>query len=152
MAADARDSLFVNVTRTTGPLLRTDLTRFAWQRNVDFSVSLYLDTRGATVGAADMIFTWPFTPGPPGLLRLNSVQAGTTGNPVITSDAATGTTRISIASATGMNGLILLGRFDFTPVADGTSQLVLRFNELLDLQQQSLLGNASALQYPVVVR
>jgi len=152
LAADARDSLFVNVTRTTGPLLRADVTRFTWQRNVDFSVSLYLDTRGATVGAADMIFTWPSTLGTPGLLRLNNVVAGTTGNPVITSDAGSGTTRISIASATGMNGLILLGRFDFTPQFLGTSQLVLRFNEILGPQQQSLLPNASALQYPVVVR
>ncbi len=148
----ARDSLFVNVTRTTGPLLRADVTRVSYARNVDFSVTLYLDTRGATVGAADMVFTWPSNLGTPSLLRLNATQPGVTGNPAITSDPGSGTTRISIASATGMTGLILLGRFDFTPLNFGTSQLVLRFNDLLDPTQQSLLGNASALQYPVVIR
>lgn len=148
----ARDSLFVNVTRTTGPLLRADVSRFVYSRAVDFSVTLYLDTRGATVGAADLVFNWPSNLGTPPLLRLNGSVPGASGGPVITSDAGSGTTRISIASATGLTGVILLGRFDFTPVNTGTSQLILRFNEILDPLQQSLLGNASALQYPVVIR
>jgi hypothetical protein len=148
----ARDSLFVNVTRTTGPLLRADVTRFVYARAVDFSVTLYLDTRGATVGAADVVFTWPTNLGTPALLRLNGSVPGASGSPVITSDAGSGTTRISIASATGLTGVILLGRFDFTPLNAGASQLILRFNEILDPLQQSLLANASALQYPVVIR
>lgn len=148
----ARDSLFVNVTRTTGPLLRADVSRFVYARAVDFSVTLYLDTRGATVGAADLIFNWPSNLGTPALLRLNGSVPGVNGSPVITSDAGSGTTRISIASATGLTGVILLGRFDFTPVNAGSSQLILRFNEILDPLQQSVLGNASALQYPVVIR
>lgn len=151
-SSGARDSLFVNVTRTTGPLLRADVSRFVYARAVDFSVTLYLDTRGATVGAADLVFNWPSNLGTPSLLRLNGSIPGASGSPVITSDAGSGTTRISIASATGLTGVILLGRFDFTPVNAGTSQLVLRFNEILDPLQQSLLGNASALQYPVVIR
>ncbi len=148
----ARDSLFLNVTRTTGPLLRTDATRVTYERNSAFSINVYLDTRGATIGAADAIFTWPTNLGTPGLIRLNNTTAGPVGSPVITSDAASGTSRISIASASGLNGVILLGRFDFTALAPGTSQLVLRLADILDLQQQSLLGISSALQYPVVVR
>ena len=71
---------------------------------------------------------------------------------MIVSDLASGTTRISIASAAGLTGLINLGRFDFTPQVVGSSQFVLRFTELIALDQASLLENANALQYPVIVR
>ncbi len=148
----ALDSVFVNVTRTTGPVLRADITRFDYTRNTPFSVTLSLDTRGATVGAAQLVFAWPTELATPSMLRLTGTVAGTVGSPVIVTDVNSGTTRISIASATGMTGVITLGRFDFTPTQLGTSQFVLRHVELLDLNQQSLLGNASALQYPVVIK
>jgi hypothetical protein len=148
----ALDSVFVNVTRTTGPVLRADITRFDYTRLTPFSVTLSLDTRGATVGAAQLVFTWPTELGTPALLRLNTTVPGTVGAPVIVTDNSAGITRISIASATGMTGVITLGRFDFIPTLAGSSQFVLRQVELLDLAQQSLLGNASALQYPVVIK
>lgn len=148
----AIDSLYVNVTRATGPLLRADITRFAYVRGNDFSVSLFLDTRGVTIGAATVVFNWPTVSGTPGLIRFNTSVAGPVGNPVFTSDAGSGTTRISIASASGMTGVIFLGRVDFTAVTAGTSLLALRFSDLIDLSQQSLLGSAHALQYPMVVR
>jgi hypothetical protein len=148
----ALDSIFVNVTRTTGPLLRADVVSIDYPRNVNFSVALSLDTRGATVGAAQFVFTWPTNFGTPAMLRLNATVPGTVGAPVIVSDAGSGTTRISIASASGLTGVITLGRFDFTPTTPGRSQFVLRHVELLDLNQASLLGNASALQYPVVIK
>jgi hypothetical protein len=148
----ATDSIFLNVTRTTGPLLRADVSRFVYMRNVDFSVTLYLDLRGQTAGAAQLIFNWPTINGTPSLLRLNNTVPGTTANPVIVTDANTGTTRISIVSATGLTGLIPLGRFDFTPTQTGSSMLVLRVVELLALDQTSMLDAANALQYPVVIR
>ncbi len=148
----ALDSIFVNVPRTTGPLLRADVVSIEYPRNVNFSVTLSLDTRGATVGAAQFVFTWPTNFGTPAMLRLNATVPGTVGAPVIVSDAGSGTTRISIASASGLTGVITLGRFDFTPTTPGRSQFVLRHVELLDLNQASLLGNASALQYPVVIK
>jgi hypothetical protein len=148
----ALDSVFVNVTRTTGPVLRADITRFDYTRLTPFSVTLSLDTRGVTVGAAQLVFTWPTELGTPALLRLNTTVPGTVGAPVIVTDNSAGITRISIASATGMTGVITLGRFDFIPTLAGSSQFVLRQVELLDLAQQSLLGNASALQYPVVIK
>jgi hypothetical protein len=148
----ALDSIFVNVPRTMGPLLRADVVSIDYPRNVNFSVTLSLDTRGATVGAGQFVFTWPTNFGTPAMLRLNATVPGTVGAPVIVSDAGSGTTRISIASATGLTGVITLGRFDFTPTTLGSSQFVLRHVELLDLNQVSLLGNASALQYPVVIK
>jgi len=148
----ATDSLYLNVTRATGPLLRADITRFTYVRNSDFSVSLFLDTRGATIGAATVIFNWPTVSGTPGLIRFVASVAGSVGNPVFTSDAGSGTTRISIASATGMTGVIFLGRVDFTAVNIGSSLLALRFSDLIALSQQSLLGSAHALQYPMVIR
>ncbi|QJR36187.1 Ig-like domain-containing protein [Gemmatimonas groenlandica] len=148
----ALDSVFVTVTRTTGPVLRADVTRFDYVRNTPFSVTLSLDTRGATVGAAQFVFTWPTELGTPAMLRLTGTVPGTVGGPVIVTDNASGTTRISIASAAGMTGVITLGRFDFIPTLVGSSQFVLRHVELLDLAQVSLLGNATALQYPVVIK
>ena len=148
----ASDSLYVNVTRATGPLLRADITRFTYVRASDFSVSLFLDTRGATIGAATVVFNWPTVSGTPGLIRYNTNVAGPVGNPVFTNDAGSGTTRISVASAAGMTGVIFLGRIDFTAVNAGSSLMALRFSDLIDLSQQSLLGSAHALQYPMVIR
>ena len=148
----ALDSVFVNVARTTGPMLRADVTRFEYARNTTFSLTLSLDTRGATVGAAQFVFTWPTEQGTPAMLRLTGAVPGTVGSPVIITDVNAGTTRISIASATGLTGVITLGRFDFIPTQVGSSQFVLRHVELLDLNQASLLGSASALQYPVVIK
>ncbi|MCC6242677.1 MAG: Ig-like domain-containing protein [Gemmatimonadaceae bacterium] len=148
----AADSLYVQVVSPTGVLLRADITRFSYIRGTDFSMSLYLDTRGATIGAATVVLNWPAVGGTPGLLRLNETTPGTIGSPLITSDAGSGTSRITIASATGMSGVIFLGRFDFTPINFGSSLFALRFSELIDLSQQSLLGTATALQYPLVFR
>ena len=148
----ALDSVFVNVTRTAGPVLRADITRFDYTRLAPFSVTLSLDTRGATVGAAQFVFTWPTEQATPAMLRLSTTMPGTVGGPVIVTDNSSGTTRISIASAAGMTGVITLGRFDFIPMLTGSSQFVLRHVELLDLNQQSLVGNATALQYPVVIK
>lgn len=152
ISGGALDSVFVNVTRTTGPVLRADITRFEYTRLTAFSVTLSLDTRGATVGAGQFVFTWPTEQGTPAMLRLTTTVPGTVGAPVIVTDNNSGTTRISIASASGMTGVITLGRFDFIPTLAGSSQFVLRHVELLDLTQQSLVGNATALQYPVVIK
>ena len=148
----ALDSVFVNVARTTGPILRADVTRFDYARNSAFSVTLTLDTRGATVGAGQVVFTWPTERGTPAMLQLTNTVPGTVGSPIIITDLNSGTTRISIASAAGLTGVITLGRFDFLPTQLGSSQFVLRHVELLDLNQLSLIGNASALQYPVVIK
>lgn len=148
----AADSLYVNVTRTTGPLLRTDLAVVEQARGTAFSVTVVLDTRGATIGAATVVFTWPNTGGTPGLLTLTNTVPGAVGAPVVASDAGSGTTRISIASAAGLSGVIPLARFDFSPVNAGSSQFVLRVAELLTPAQQSLLDQASALSYPLVIR
>ena len=148
----ALDSVFVNVARTTGPILRADVTRFDYARNSAFSVTLSLDTRGATVGAGQIVFTWPTERGTPAMLQLTNTVPGTVGSPIIITDLNSGTTRISIASAAGLTGVITLGRFDFLPTQLGSSQFVLRHVELLDLNQLSLIGNASALQYPVVIK
>ncbi len=146
------DSVFVNVTAGVGPLLRTDVTRVFYDRLSTFSVVLQLDTRGATIGAAQVVFTWPAINDEPGMLRLTLATPGTVGGPVITTDNGVGTARISIASATGMTGVITLGRFDFSAALAGSGFFTTRFVELLTPDQSSLLANASALLYPVVVR
>ncbi len=146
------DSVFVNVTAGVGPLLRTDVTRVFYDRTSTFSVVLQLDTRGATIGAAQVVFTWPAINDEPGMLRLTLATPGTIGGPVMTTDNGVGTARITIASATGMTGVITLGRFDFSAALAGSGFFTTRFVELLAPDQSSLLASASALLYPVVVR
>ena len=149
---DQADSVYLNVTSGTGPLLRTDITRVIYGVNTTLSVVLQLDTRGATVGAANVIFTWPSISDTPGVLRLTQTTLGSVGSPTITTDNAVGTARLSIASAAGMTGVITLAKFDFTAVTLGAGFVTTRFLELIALDQSSLLGAASALIYPVVVR
>lgn len=146
------DSVFANVTRGPGPLLRTDASRTVYDRNGSFSITVQLDTRGATIGAAQVVFTWPSSNDTPGLLRYINAVPGVIGNPVLSTDLQYGTARISIASATGMTGLITLARFDFTATVIGASQFTTRFVELIRLDQTSLVDGASALVYPVIVR
>ena len=148
----ATDSVFVNITRGSGPVLRTDATRLVYQRGSTFSILVQLDTRGLTVGAAQVVFTWPSVNDTPGLLQLLSVTPGTAGTTAITSDTNYGTTRIAVINATGMKGLITLARLDFSAANGGASQFTTRFIELLATDQVSLIGNASALLYPVIVK
>ncbi len=149
---DQADSVYLNVTSGTGPLLRTDISRISYGVNTTLSVVLQLDTRGATVGAANVVFTWPAINDTPGVLRLTQTTLGSVGSPAITTDNNVGTARISIANATGMTGVITLAKFDFTAATIGIGFVTTRFLELIALDQTSLLGAASALVYPVVVR
>lgn len=151
-AGDAADSVFVNVTRGPGPVLRTDLSTLEFAPFSTFSIELQLDTRGATIGGAQLVLTWPSIGDPPGMLSLTSWVAGTVGNPQITIDATRGTARVSLASATGMTGVIPIARFTFTANASGPGHVTTRFVELLKPDQASLLDVASAFQYSIVVR
>ncbi len=146
------DSVFVNITRGNGPVLRTDATQLVYARNSTFSILVQLDTRGLTVGAAQVVFTWPSVNDTPGMLRLVNSTSGTAGTTTITNDTNYGTTRIAVVNASGMKGLITLARIDFAAPNIGTSQFTTRFVELLGVDQASLIGNASALLYPVIVR
>ena len=148
----ATDSVFVNITRGSGPVLRTDATRLVYQRGSTFSIVVQLDTRGLTVGAAQVVFTWPSVNDTPGLLQFMSVSPGTAGTTAITNDTNYGTTRIAVINANGMKGLITLARLDFSATNSGSSQFTTRFIELLSTDQVSLIGNASALLYPVIVK
>lgn len=149
---DAADSVFVNVTRGPGPVLRTDLTTLDITRGTTLTVELQLDTRGATVAGAQLVLTWPSTGDPPGMLSYQSFVAGGVGNPQVTIDAARGTARVSLASATGMTGVIPVARFTLTANVSGPGQVTTRFIELLRTDQASLLDVASAFQYSIVVR
>jgi hypothetical protein len=148
----ARDSVFVPVRGASGPVVRLDVTGYSFARGSPLTVTVQLDTRGVAVGAAQILFVWPTTQGTPGLLTLTNTTPGSSGAPVITTDAASGVSRISVASASGLTGIVTLGTFTFSPTVAGSSQFVLRFQDLLSPAQQSLLESSTALQYPVVIR
>jgi hypothetical protein len=149
---NSADSVFVNVTGGTGPVLRTDLAQLEYVRGTTFTIELQLDARGTTIGGAQLVMTWPSTGDPPGTLFIQSVTPGTVGNPQITIDAARGTARVSLASASGMTGLISVARVTLTASLVGPGQLTTRFVELVRPDNSSLLDGATALQYPIVVK
>lgn len=146
------DSVFVNITRGSGPVLRTDATRLVYSRSSTFSILVQLDTRGLTIGAAQVVFTWPSVSDTPGMLQLLNITSGTAGTTAITNDNGIGTTRIAVVNANGMKGLITLARLDFSAPNVGSSQFTTRFVELLGVDQLSFIDNATALLYPVIVK
>lgn len=146
------DSVFVNITRGTGPVLRTDATRLVYSRGSTFSILVQLDTRGLTIGAAQVVFTWPSVSDTPGMLQLLNITSGTAGTTAITNDNGIGTTRIAVVNANGMKGLITLARLDFSAPNVGSSQFTTRFVELLGVDQVSFIDSATALLYPVIVK
>lgn len=146
------DSVFVNVRLATGPVLRLDLNSWQFTRGGAFTVNLILDTRGTTVGAGELLLAWPTNFREPGMLTLTSATLGTSGAPQLTTDIDAGLTRISIASAGGLSGAIVLARLEFNSTTTGASVFSLRAVELLAPNGTSLLGATSALTYPVVIR
>lgn len=151
-SSGAADSIYVNVRRASGPVLRLDLSSFTFSLSGTFSVNLILDTRGTTVGAGQLAVAWPTSLSTPGVLSLLQVVPGTSGNPLITSDAEAGLTRISIASAGGLRGVFTIARFDFRASVRGTNRIVLSALDLLDTGGASLGSTTTSLQYPLVVR
>lgn len=145
------DSLFLNVVPTTGPILRLDVTTFRFAQGTNIVANVVLDMRGATAGAGQIVVTWPTTSSTPSLISLTSATALAPFNPVIASDVIDGTTRISFASVSGLSGVVPIARLQFLAVNRGSSQLVLRAVDLVDLSSASLLTRLSTLQYPLVI-
>jgi hypothetical protein len=146
------DSVFVSVRLATGPVLRLDLNSWQFARGGAFTVNVVLDTRGTTVSAGELLLAWPTNFRQPGMLTLTSATLGTTGSPQLTTDIDAGLTRISVASAGGFSGAVVLARLEFNSTTTGASVFSLRAVELLAPNGSSLLGATSALTYPVVIR
>lgn len=148
----AIDSIYVNVRATNGPVVRTELTRFDFSQGSTIQVPVLLDTRGVSVGTAQVTVTWPTELGSPSLLRFVSAVPGGLGTQSVSNDSVTGTTRLTFSSVVGNAGLIPLGQLEFTAVGLGTGQISVRITDLLAPSGTSLLGTVSNLSYPIRVR
>lgn len=99
--AASTDSLFVIVPRTaSGPLIRTNVTTWQHRVNDTVFVTVFLDTRGGTVGGASLAVDFDL----PGFTLLSSTPPGPP-TPVV-NFTTSGVFRISVAAATGMTGAI----------------------------------------------
>ena len=149
------DSVLVIVPRATGPILRTDITRFAYRVGDTISVRVQLDARGASIGAITATVTWPLYTGASGAYSaLTVVDVNTTGSPLATisaTDATVNVIRLTGASVAGVTGVIQLAVVRFLVRAPGPNGIYLNASELLASDFTNLLSVTTFAQYPLIV-
>ena len=149
------DSVLVIVPRATGPILQTDITRFAYKVGDTISVRVQLDTRGASVGAITATVTWPlYTGSPAAFAALRLVDVNTTGSPLATisaTDPAVNVVRLTGASVAGVTGVVQLAIVRFVVRAPGANGIYLNASELLASDFTNLLPVTTFAQYPLIV-
>ncbi len=149
------DSVLVIVPRATGPVLKSDLTKFIYAVGDTITVRVQLDARGASVGAVTATVTWPVYTGPTGVYgSMTFVDITTTGSimaPLTTVDQSVNVIRINGASAAGVTGTMLLATVRFRVVRSGLTGVYLNASEMLAADFTNLLPNATFTQYPVIV-
>lgn len=148
------DSVLVIVPRTSGPILRTGITKFAYVVGDTITVVVQLDTRGATVGAITATVSWPVWTGTGTFGAMTFVDVSTTGSPmspVTTIDQTVNVIRINGLSAAGVTGVVQLATIRFRVASSGLNGIYLNASELLAVDFSDLLATATFTQYPVIV-
>jgi hypothetical protein len=149
------DSVLVIVPSAVGVVLRTDLTKYGFKVGDIITVHVQVDTRGATIGAATVTFSWPVYAGNGGvfdaLTFLDITSSASPLAPVTTVDQAFNVIRITGASAAGVSGIVDLAVVRFTAAKSANSMFYLNAVELLGADLSNLLPTATLTQYPVVV-
>jgi uncharacterized protein YjdB len=152
----ASDSIYVIVPRnSTGPLLRTDLTRYAIKAGTTVTFNVILDTRATPIGGTEL--TVGFTSNP---LILSSVNVATTGTPSPElSSLQSGLFRLSLASGSALTGQLSILRFTFTaPVTQGvelianrSGYIVLTLIDLVDPTGADILPTSTSMRIPIII-
>ncbi len=150
------DSVLIIVPRSSGPILRTDLTRFAFRIGDTVTARVQVDTRGATLGAVTATVAWPVYTGSTDTYfnALEFLDISTTGSPmapVTTIDQTLNVIRINGESAAGVTGIVQLAVLRFIVKSPGTTGIFLNATELLGPDFSNLLPSATFTQYPVIV-
>jgi hypothetical protein len=158
--AGVADSIWVQVTKPNGPVLYTTLSRTNWHAGDTISVTVVMDSRTSTVGAASILVSWsgdltPKSTGVATFLDAISVGSGVTasGAEVYTSSIV----RLTAAYANGLSGseeLItfrLVARTDLGP-AGGAGGLFVVPLDVVALDESSLLSQTTSTHYPLVIK
>ena len=148
------DSVLVIVPRSSGLILRTDLTSFNSQVGDVITVKVLVDTRGASLGAATVTFSWsPWVGTNPvfGSLRLVSTNTSASPMSVVTAyDPTLDVLRITGASVSGVSGVVELATLTLRVNAPAKNVIYVNAVELLGSDLSNLLPGATVTQYPVI--
>ena len=149
------DSVLVIVPRNSGLILRTDLTTFNSQVGDVITVKVLIDTRGASLGAATVTFSWsPWVGTNPvisGSLRLVSTNTSASPMSVVTAfDPSLNVLRITAASVSGVSGVVELATLSLRVNAAAKNLLYVDAIELVGSDLSNLLPGATVTQYPVI--
>ena len=148
------DSVLVIVPKNSGVILRTDLTSFNSQVGDVITVKVLVDTRGTSLGAATVTFSWsPWVGTSPvfGSLRLVSTNTSASPMTVVTAyDPTLDILRISGASVSGVTGVVELATLTLRVNAPAKNVLYVNAVELLGSDLSNLLPGATVTQYPVI--
>ena len=142
------------VPRSSGLVLRTDLTSFNSQVGDVITVKVLVDTRGASLGAATVTFSWqPWVGTTPvfGSLRLVSTNTSASPMSVVTAyDPTLNVLRITGASVSGVTGVVELATLTLRVMAPAKNILYVNAVELLGSDLSNLLPSATVTQYPMI--
>ena len=149
------DSVLVIVPKNSGLILRTDLTTFNAQAGDVITVKVLIDTRGASLGAATVTFSWsPWVGTNPvinGSLKLVGTSTSASPMSVVTSfDQTLDVLRITAASVSGVTGVVELATLSLRVNAAAKNILYVDAIELLGSDLSNLLPGATVTQYPVI--
>lgn len=148
------DSVLVIVPKSTGLILRSDLSTFNSKVGDFITVKVLIDTRGASLGAATVTFSWdPWVGTTPvfGSLRLVSTNTSASPMSVVTAfDETLSILRITGASVSGVTGLVELATITLRVSAPAQNVLYVNAVELLGSDLSNLLPGATVTQYPVI--
>ena len=148
------DSVLVIVPRSSGLILRTDLTSFNSQVGDVITVKVLVDTRGASLGAATVTFSWQPWVGTTavfGSLRLVSTSTSASPMSVVTAyDPTLNVLRLTGASVSGVTGVVELATLTLRVNAPAKNILYVNAIELLSSDLSNLLPGATVTQYPII--
>ena len=154
-ATAAADSVLVIVPRTTGLILKTDLTKYRYNVGDTITIRVQVDTRGTALGAATLTFTWPVWIGSAGIFgALTFIDVNTAGSPmgaVSTVDNTVNVLRVNGNSVAGATGVVDLAVVRFRVARSGINSLFVNAIELLGTDLSNLYPTATFTQYPIIV-
>ena len=152
------DSVWLNVTKTAGPIVSAALSQTTWSPGDTIVVTLVLDTRGATIGGATILAGWSNDPATGVADFVDFPAVGTAGFAVTPSvDIYIGLVRLTAVAATGATGRFQLATFRLvarqSPPLDGAlGWLVVQPQDVVALDQSALTAQTTSTRYPLIIK
>jgi hypothetical protein len=152
------DSVWLNVTKTTGPIVSATLSQTTWSRGDTIVVTLVLDTRGATIGGATILAGWSNDPNTGVADFVDFSALGASGFAVNASfDTYIGLVRLTAVAATGATGRFQLGTFRLVarqglPLDGALGWLVVQPQDVVALDQSALTAQTTSTRYPLIIK